>query len=100
MIAICIDHWSTQGTNRRRRQARDLSVRFEQLAIQLINHQIQDAEGGRLFASYFNVVRIKADGILHAQSGMPGVSPLMVQSILYAFLGFASLASQVKAEFP
>jgi len=46
-------------------------------------------------------VRIQANRTLHpTQCGMPGVNALMVQAILYAFMGFALLASRMKDQVP
>lgn len=96
VIAICIDHWDPKGTTRQKLHARDISERFSELVNQLQSRGIQEPEDGRLFESHVNEVRITANRILHPQGGIPQVSPMMVQSILHALMGFGTLASQVK----
>lgn len=96
VIVTCIAEWNPSTAARRKLEGRDLSDRVGELISQLRSRGIQDPEEGRLFESHVNEVRITANRILHPTAGMPEVNPLMVQSILYALMGFASIASQVK----
>jgi hypothetical protein len=86
-------------TAQRKLSDRNVATRVEALLEQFCSRDLIPKEEIMLFESSINQIRILGNRILHPKDGVPLVDPLMVQSVMYSFRSFASIASDLKKQW-
>jgi hypothetical protein len=86
------------STTQKKLSDRDIATRVEALLEQFRSRNLPEEEI-KLFESSINQIRILGNRILHPKDGVPLVDPLMVQSVMYSFCSFASIASNLKEQW-
>jgi hypothetical protein len=99
VIEAFIQSKNPSNTTQRKLSSRYIATRAEALLDQLRTRDLIPEEEIKLFEAYVNQIRILGNRILHPKDGVPLVDPMIVQSVMYSFRSFASIASNLKAEW-